>query len=237
MNAETLVRGYVDSALGPRFQPRRYIPDPHMPAAMVDSSLAPRNDWRPWKPVESTVTDEALNRLERTIGLRFPPSYRVFLKCRHFYEVEAVGLAFEPHVIGRWEDTLLDAYDAWMPDRIIDIGLIPFGREAFFDAGPVCFDTRGQADGAECPVVYWDHGWIGTDKEVRPMFSSSLRMFEAQRFVAENDMRFLFHEQEYPPEVVENAVRQIQRFLAIDPDGAGGAAREYWSYMAGGREI
>ena len=204
---------------------------------MEDLSRPQRDDWRLWKAVDSTVTDDTLDRLERTLQMRLPPSYRALLKYKHFYELPAVGVSFEPHVIGRWEERLMAAYEAWDPERIIGIGLIPFGSETFMDAGPVCFDTRNRLQDGECPVVFWDHEWIGTDREVQPMFSSSLKMFEAQRFVAENEFRFLFHEEEYPPGVVQNAVRQIQRFLAIDPDGAGGAARSYWSYMAGGREI
>ena len=237
LNIEALVRDYVDAALHPRLAGMRSTPDPYMPAAMYDSSRMQTDDWRPWKPVPSTVTDEQLDRLEEEIGLRFPPSYRTLLKYKHFYALTEGGLRFERHVIGRWEDTLLAAYDSWDPERIVGAGLIPFGSESFMDAGPVCFDTGNRLPDGECPVVYWDHEWIGTEKEVQPMFSSSLKMFEALRFLAENGWAFFHHDEKDRPADVAKKVGMVRRFLAIDPEGAGGPAREYWTCWLGAGEI
>ncbi len=237
MDIQALVRDYVDAALHPRGAGLRFTPDPDMPRAMQDTSRMQTDDWRPWKPVQSTVTDEQLDSLEESIQLRFPPSYRAFLKYRHFYRLTEGGVRFEQHVIGRWEDTLLDAYDSWDPELIVGAGLIPFGSESFMDAGPVCFDTRNRLQDGECPVVFWDHEGIGTEEEVRPMFSSSLKMFEALRFIAENGSAFFHYDEKDGPAAVAEKVRLLRRFLEIDPEGAGGPAREYWTCWLGAGEI
>src|SRR5205823_5910940 len=83
---------------------------------------------------------------------------------------------------------------SWPRDRIIDRGLLPFGAETFMDAGPVCFDTRNAALHGECPVVFWDHEWLGTANELRPMFSSCSKMFECLSFSAATDINFNYHD-------------------------------------------
>lgn len=229
-----IVRGYVDAALAhTRGYDWTYTPDPELPPAMADASRPEDDGWRPWKAVASTVTETDLDRLEGILQLRFPPSYRAFLQYRHFYALTEGGVRFERHVIGRWEDTLLDLYESWDPERIVGIGLIPFGSETFMDAGPVCFDTRRRQQDGECPVVFWDHEWIGRENEVQPMFSSSRKMFEALRFLAENGWRFFHYDEDDGPDAVAEKVGLLRRFLAIDPEGAGGPARSYWTAWLG----
>jgi hypothetical protein len=232
---EQVVRAYVDAALA---QDHGFdwmcTPDPDVPPAMADASReAEDDDWQPWKAVPSTVGDADLDRLEGILQLRFPPSYRAFLMYRHFYELTEGGVRFEEHVVGRWEDALRALYASWDPARIVGMGLIPFGAETFMDAGPVCFDTRRRGDDGECPVVFWDHEAVGTENEVRPLFSSSATMFRALRFLAENGTGFLRHRESDGPEAVSEKARLMRRFLAIDPDGAGGPARGYWTAWMG----
>jgi hypothetical protein len=239
MAQRDVVSEYVSAALD---QLRRgngmRLPLRDMPEEMRDRTIPDSKDWIGWKPVPSTVTEEQLDELEREIGLAFPPPYRRFLRTSHFYELTEVGVRFERHPVRSWRAELVHLYEeVWWPERIIGRGLIPFGSETFCDTGLVCFDTRSrQADG-DCPVVIWDHEWMDTDREVQPMFSSSLKMFECLCIAARDDTGFCYYDpQRDTADDLAEKRRQLRRFLACDPDGAGGPARAYWTSFVPGLE-
>jgi hypothetical protein len=73
------------------------------------------------------------------------------------------------------------------------------------------------------------HEWVGTDQEVRPMFSSADKMFQCLQFAAGNDVNFLYHDEDEDTSLLPQKQEMLSRFLAIDADGAGSAAREYWT--------
>lgn len=225
-----IVTTYVDAALAQlrRFDLMRWpgeVPDP-----MRDDSIPPSDDWVGWKAIPSTVTEADLDALERETGLAFPPLYRDFLRYRHFVDLTERGVRFERHLCDDWSKVLRNAYfHSWPRDRILDDGLLPFGSEAQMDAGPVCFDTKRRNPAGDCPVVFWDHEWVGTEKEIRPMFSSSTRMFECLSIVATNDLNFMYHDDSDDPALLPKKRALLAKFLSIDPDGAGGPAREYWT--------
>jgi hypothetical protein len=225
-----VVTTYVDAALA---QLRRLdlmrVPG-KLPASMRDDSIPPMDDWVGWKAIPSTVTDAQLNALERETRLAFPPLYRDFLRYRHFVGLTEWGLRFECHLCHDWAKVLRKAYfKSWRRDRILDIGLLPFGMEALMDAGPVCFDTRRRAASGDCPVVYWDHDWIGSDKEVGIVFSSSAKMFECLSLLAANDFNFIYHDGSDDSSLLPQKEKLLAKFLALDPEGAGGQARNYWT--------
>ena len=199
-----------------------------MPSAMRDSMVKQDDVWVPWKPVASTVSDSDLDTLERTIRLAYPPAYRHFLKILHFYDL-CGSVDFFRHPVDKWRAELLGQYKSWLPKRIVGAGLIPFGRETKMDAGPTCFDTGRRLPNGDCPVVFWDHEWVGKDKEVQPLFSSSIKMFECLLMEVEAPDGFVFHypgDQEPP---LSWKKKQMKRFLEIDPEGAGGPGRSYWT--------
>jgi len=120
-------------------------------------------------------------------------------------------------------------FDSWQTERILGAGLLPFGSEALMDAGPVCFDTRHRDANGDCPVVYWDHEWVGTEKEVGIMFSSSAKMFVSLTMVARSDVGFVIHIDGDDPLLLPRKRSLLMEFLAVDPAGAGGPGREYWT--------
>jgi hypothetical protein len=203
-------------------------PDPKMPEAMRDFSRPASNDWLPWKPIPSTVLDSDLDELENEIGLKFPPLYRDFLQYLHFYDLPSC-IGWEPHVIDRWKKQLRQIYKGWYPERIMGKGLIPFGSESFADAGPVCFDTRQRLPDGDCPIVFWDHEWVKTEKEIQPLFSSMTKMFACLKFEAETEIRFVYHDESDKHEDLPKKKYLLNEFLSIDPTGAGGIARNYWT--------
>ena len=97
------------------------------------------------------------------------------------------------------------------------------------NAGPVCFDTRHRAADGDCPVVFWDHEWVATDKEVQPMFSSCRKMFECLSLVAATDFSFIYHFDDDDSSLLPQKRELLAQFLSLDPEGAGGPAREYWT--------
>lgn len=225
-----LVTNYVDLALAQlrRIDLMRW--PGKLPDLMRDSSITPSEDWVGWRPIPSTVTDADLDALERETGLAFPPLYRDFLRYRHFVDLTEVGVRFERHLCHDWRETLRKAYlRSWPRELVLDVGLLPFGDESFMDAGPVCFDTRHRIVDGDCPVVFWDHEWVGSNKEIRLMFSSCRKMFECLSLVAATDLRFIYHGEDDDPSLLPQKSELLTQFLSLDPDGAGGPAREYWT--------
>ena len=228
MNISELPRLYIEYSIRKLHnQDLMTTVDGNIPDEMRDKTIVCESrDWVGWKTVLSTVTDQELNELEKHLGLKYPPLYRAFLQSYHFYELGE--LQFCRHAIHNWRQTLESKYTSY--SQLVRIGLIPFGNESLMDAGAVCFDTRLRDDSDDCPVVFWDHEWVGTDKEISPLFSSSEAMFRCLTFMAQSPLDFVYHDEQYDDSATLPAKRQLlSQFLALDPVGAGDAARDYWT--------
>ncbi|MFT3685185.1 MAG: SMI1/KNR4 family protein [Phycisphaerales bacterium] len=227
---DPLVIAYVDAAVA-QLRRLNFMSGPgNLPEAMHDSTIAVSSDWKGWKPIPSTVTDLELDELEHQARTKLPPLYRDFLKYQHFVDLTERGVRFESHLPDRWHERLRKYwFQAWLPERVIGIGLIPFGSETFMDAGPVCFDTRTRLSDGDCPVVFWDHDNVKTPREVQPLFSSSRAMFRCLHFVAQHDVNFTYHDKSDDPADLATKQSLMSEFLELDPKGAGGQAREYWT--------
>lgn len=226
----SMVTAYVDAALAQLSRADLMQSPGPLPDSMRDDSIPPSNDWHGWKAIPSSVTELDLDTLERETGLPFPPLYREFLRYRHFLSLTECGIRFQRHLPTNWSHVLRKAYyHSWPRERILDVGLLPFGSESMIDAGPVCFDTRQRDATGDCPVVFWNHEWIGTEKEIQPLFSSSARMFKCLHFVACNDLNFFYHDEDDDPASLPEKRSLLAGFLSLDPEGAGRIAREYWT--------
>ncbi|AHM63200.1 putative glucan synthasis protein [Flammeovirgaceae bacterium 311] len=134
------------------------LPHPNMPAEMVDRSKTPSNDWIPWKAVPSQVTNADIQEIEAKIGLKLPEPYVVFLKYKHFYDLDnPKEITFFRHCIRDWKRELYNNYfDSWEPEEIIGKGYIPFGD--FSDWGIICFNTNKRVNSNnDCEIVRIDH--------------------------------------------------------------------------------
>jgi SMI1 / KNR4 family (SUKH-1) len=231
MTEQSIATVYVDTAIESlRRHDLMCCPDPNMPAEMRDPNVPPSNGWIAWQAIASTVTDQDIIDLETHFGGKLPVSYVNFLKYRHFYDLTECGVRFNRHIIGRWKDELIQLYDTYQDSFPTDSHLVPFGAETFMDAGPVCFDFQQRHTDGDCAIVFWDHEWRNTDKATNLIFSSSKKMFESLTFFAKSDINFSYGD---PDEDSEEELIQkghlLAQFLAIDPDGAGGPARDYWT--------
>jgi hypothetical protein len=187
---------YVDLALEQLRRTDMMRSPGKVPEVMGDPGMTPSDGWNGWRAIPSTATDRELDGLEAETRLKMPPLYRDFLKYRHFIDLTEFGVRFERHLIGEWRDVLRKVYfESWPRDRIVDRGLLPFGSKTLMDAGPVCFDTRLRGADGDCPVVFWDHEWEGTEQEVRSMFSGCGKMFECLAFAATADVNFVYHDE------------------------------------------
>jgi hypothetical protein len=223
-----IVCRFVDAVLARHY---RMIPG-GVPPEMLDPTIVPHTDWVGWKPIPSTVTDTDLDDLEHHYGFHYPPLYRELLKTVHYLELTWIGCDFVEHVIGRWRQKLEQLYQSCQGDRILGRGLLPFGSETRLAAGPACFDTRYRLPNGDCPVVFWDRERVDTQREINVLFSSCERMFRCLTFAAEVPMPFDRIRREDPPQVAAEKRGLMAQFLALDPEGAGGPGRAYWT--AGG---
>lgn len=178
-----------------------------------------------------TVTNSELDEIEQSVGLSYPPLYRHFLKVHHFTSFDCVILRFESHPKETWKQKLDTLYHrAWSPDRLLGVGLIPFGMESLAEAGPVCFDTRDRSRIPDYSVVVWDHDWVGSEKEISPLFSSSEAMYRCLLFFATQEINFFYHDEKVDPaEELEIKRKLLRDFLDLDPLGAGSQAIDHWT--------
>ena len=86
---------------------------------------------------------------------------------------------------------------------------------------------RAQGTDGDCPVVFLDYEWMGTDREIQLMFSSCRKMFECLTFAANSDQ--IFEASGLPRGGVLNVTEVIRCFYQIDPTGVGANGKEYWS--------
>ncbi|MDN5201972.1 SMI1/KNR4 family protein [Fulvivirgaceae bacterium BMA10] len=125
---------------------------------MIDNSIEPMDDWKGWKPIDSIIDDSDLDSLEEKIGYKLPPSYREFLKYKHFYNLRIPDRAvnFPNHKpdrrIGFLRELVFERMD---PELIIGKGYIYFAD--FEDYGLLCFDTIHKNENNEYRIVYMDH--------------------------------------------------------------------------------
>ena len=230
MSITELVHEYVESSLASlKASGLMKLPSVNVPKEMRDDSITPQDDWVGWKAMPSTVTERDLDSIEQEINLRFPPAYRIFLRYKHFCELGG-PIRFFPHPIHTWKKILFDNYRvSWEPERIIGVGLIPFAEETLMDAGPVCFDTRYRLPNGDCPIIFWDSEWIETDKETNPLFSNSVAMFGCLTFAAQQEINFIHHYDDDDSDLLPKKRTLMKQFLELDAEGAGRAAKEYWT--------
>jgi hypothetical protein len=122
---------------------------------MSDPNKDPKDEWRIWLPIKSTVTDEEIFDVEKIIGYKLPADYKFFLKYKHFYELYIDQASFGEHPINIWRSSLTNGiFDGYPRELLIDKGYIPFAN--WSDWGLLCFDaTKKNTD--NYPIVLWDH--------------------------------------------------------------------------------
>ncbi|MEJ8305842.1 SMI1/KNR4 family protein [Saccharibacillus sacchari] len=148
------------------------IPDDMLDLAReVPEELQEEDDgeWKFWKPVTSTITEEELTALESRLKAAFPPGFRALLQAYHLVSWTSAGisngqggyvggcLSFTLPALtttSRLSELERHAAEDWGP--LIAAGYLPFavGEDG---QGPVCFDLEKRDDAGDCPVIWILH--------------------------------------------------------------------------------
>jgi hypothetical protein len=125
-------------------------------AEMSDPNQDKDKEWRVWFPIESKVTDSEIEEIEHRIGHSFPEDYKIYLKHKHFYELQISDAAFCEHPVNTWRASLSEMiFNGYPREFLIDKGYIPFIH--WSDWGLLCFDTNRNRVDKDYPIVLWDH--------------------------------------------------------------------------------
>ena len=189
------------------------------PLDMVVSQEYRIGGWVDWKLIRrSEGIDPALTDFELEIGYSLPHLFKLW-HSRYYTLYGQIGIARLPEIPSNNPlEPLRKTYYELLPEQLYQIGLIPFGDEGMMDAGPLCFDTRQPMPDADWPIVYWDHEWANSDREISPaVFSSFGKLLECAIHY-------------WSPGVLGWKAQQkrIRGFFHIDPHGAGSTGQDYW---------
>ncbi|MBD0400586.1 SMI1/KNR4 family protein [Flammeovirga sp. EKP202] len=133
------------------------IPD-DIPDEMLDKSIEPSEGYQGWKPINSIIDDNDLDKVESKIGHKLPQSYREFLKYKHWFGLRIPDHAvnFPDHKPDKELSFLSEKVFEYMePELIIGKGYIYFAD--FEDYGILCFDTNHEKENDEYRIVYINH--------------------------------------------------------------------------------
>lgn len=125
-----------------------------LPCDIEEKMLAPGQpdeEWKFWLPVTSTITDSELQEFETEIGFIFPDDFKIFLKYKHFYELQISEVSFCSLPMSTWKASLREMiFETYPREFLFDKGYVPFA--VYSDWGLLCFDTHNNN-----AVVRWDH--------------------------------------------------------------------------------
>ncbi len=161
------------------------IPDPHMPPEMVDNKRPRDNDWIPWKPIASTVTDHDIEEIEIFSGIPFPESFKAFLKYKHFYELgfsNPMEVVFFDHPVHTWKRKYFDYYSYdWVRKYLLAKKYLPFA--AHYDWGILCFDANEPVSDHEYTIVMIDHELVWDELMPFQLFNANFMEMVSQRLL------------------------------------------------------
>lgn len=107
-----------------------------------------------WKATDGTITDSQIIEIENQFDIRFPNSYKEYLKYKHFYAIFLNSdIRLYPKPSSNWQNILVENNEE-MKEYLLDIGFFAIGD--YIDYGIVCFDFRNGRE--EAKVVFVDCG-------------------------------------------------------------------------------
>ena len=123
---------------------------------MSDPNQDKKEEWRIWFPIDSKVSDNEIDEIERKIGHKLPNDFKTFLKHKHFYNLHISDVSFCGHPINSWGEKFTKMiFDSYPTEYLIEKGYIPFAD--WSDWGLLCFDTNRSKENNNYPIVLWDH--------------------------------------------------------------------------------
>lgn len=121
---------------------------PGVPKEMWADGVNPKEEWKQWKLIPSTIADEDIQQLEENWGIPFPDIMKAFLTT-YFHSFEAP--------IGRHTSNrpFYALHNAWNP-ILVKVGYLPFtwDEEHYLIR---CIDLANMPNEDNCPVCQIDH--------------------------------------------------------------------------------
>ncbi|WP_428224503.1 SMI1/KNR4 family protein [Flavobacterium sp.] len=155
-----------------------------LPIKIEEEMSHPNNkkekEYQTWLPIESKVSDAEIEEFETQLGHKLPFDYKVFLKHKHFYELQISEVSFCSHPINIWRAKQSEMiFDGYPTEYLIEIGYIPFAN--WSDWGLLCFDTNRNKDNNNYPIVLWDHEMAEDVNDVYKDFYDLMTNIEANK--------------------------------------------------------
>jgi len=140
---------------------------------MADATQNEDEEWRNWNVIPSKVTDSEIQEFEESIGFKLPASFKLYLKHKHFYDLQIAECNLCSHPVNIWRSELSEMiFNGYPREYLIDKGRIPFAN--WSDWGYLCFDTTANCDDFDYPIVLWDHERADNFEKKYQNFSSML---------------------------------------------------------------
>lgn len=116
--------------------------------AMWSDNADPNEEWKVWKLIPSTATEQDVENLEKTIGTKLPQCLKAFLTVYHHYFDAPIG---ENPISAPFEAVL----DAWNP-LLVKHGYLPFtwDEEGYYIR---CIDLANMPNEEQCGIYQIDH--------------------------------------------------------------------------------
>jgi hypothetical protein len=128
------------------------------PAAMLVGEV--QDGWGEWRMLPSRIEASDVERLENDLGVRLPPYYRAFLRCRALIDLDFGAVTLPPlwprgpaGVDGE-RDALVHVRE--LVNQPIGPGYVRFGS-ARGCGDWLCFDVGSALADGDCPVVVFNH--------------------------------------------------------------------------------
>ena len=115
---------------------------------MWSEDANPQEEWKKWKLVPSTITEEDMEQLEKAIGVKLPQCLRALMTVYHhcFHYPVGCNLVSNP-----FEDFL----GVWNP-LLVEYGYLPFAwdEEGYYIR---CIHLKNMPDEEQCGIYRIDH--------------------------------------------------------------------------------
>jgi hypothetical protein len=210
MSLDELIEEFYRVCYGNRAN-LRTVETPTTPQEMLVDDDSHASDWVRWKLIErSKVIVAEFAKFENEISYKLPESFKLW-HSRYFTLDGDIGFVRLPAIPSNdpFKPLRKLMFEGWIPKQIADQGFLAFGSDGN-DRGSLCFKTSAVVENADYPIYLWDHGWVGTNRELRLMFSSFRKLLECSVHHAGGKL-------------IEHGTlpEGVKGFSFIDPEGAG----------------
>src|SRR5438105_15416976 len=101
------ITGLVDQSLADWESKKLNCHPGAVPEAMWTGEV--QDDWKYWRAISSTVTDQDIEETQRLLGVRISKQYQELLRHKHFIELQIGEVSIFPHPVEGWKSRITKA--------------------------------------------------------------------------------------------------------------------------------